>query len=49
MKQDFSTFQYFSHRLEEVFGPEFTKSGTFDKVLKSTSGGVENGEYGKKK
>jgi hypothetical protein len=30
-----------------VFGPEFTNSGEFDKILKSTSGGIENGEYGK--
>jgi hypothetical protein len=48
MKQNYPDFQYFSHRLEDVFGPGFTKSGAFDKVLKSTSGGTENGEYGKK-
>lgn len=47
MKKDFSDFEYFSHRLEDVFGPEFTNSGEFDKILKSTSGGIENGEYGK--
>jgi hypothetical protein len=46
-KQHYSEFEYFSYRLEEVFGPEFTKSDTFDKILKSTSGGIENGEYGK--
>ncbi|GAN00665.1 cytoplasmic tRNA 2-thiolation protein 2-like [Mucor ambiguus] len=44
-KQHYSEFEYFSYRLEEVFGPEFTKSDTFDKILKSTSGGIENGEY----
>lgn len=46
-KQHYSEFEYFSYRLEEVFGPEFTKSDTFDKILQSTSGGIENGEYGK--
>ncbi|CAO3631696.1 unnamed protein product [Mucor fragilis] len=44
-KQHYSEFEYFSYRLEEVFGPEFTKSDTFDKILQSTSGGIENGEY----
>ncbi|OAD01597.1 hypothetical protein MUCCIDRAFT_156834 [Mucor lusitanicus CBS 277.49] len=44
-KQHYSEFEYFSYRLEEVFGPEFTKSDTFDKILKSISGGIENGEY----
>lgn len=47
MKKDFDGFEYFSHRLEEVFGPEFTNSGEFNKILKSSSGGIENGEYGK--
>ncbi|KAG2236174.1 hypothetical protein INT48_003793 [Thamnidium elegans] len=45
MEKDFDGFEYFSHRLEEVFGPEFTKSGEFNKILKSSSGGIENGEY----
>lgn len=49
MKEDFSAFEYFSYRLEEVFKPEFTKSSTFDKGLKSTTGGIENAEYGELK
>ncbi|KAI8645451.1 hypothetical protein BD408DRAFT_338771 [Parasitella parasitica] len=45
LRQNFSKFNYFSHRLEEIFGPEFTKNGAFDKILKSTSGGIENKDY----
>lgn len=48
MKEDYSAFEYFSYGLEQVFSPEFTKSGTFNKSLKSTTGGTENAEYGKK-
>lgn len=47
MKEDYSAFEYFNYGLEEVFNPEFTKSGTFNKSLKSTTGGTENAEYGK--
>lgn len=49
MEKDFDGFKYFSHRLEEVLGPGFTNSGEFNKILKSSSGGIENGEYGNKK
>lgn len=49
MEKDFNGFEYFSHRLEEVLGSEFTNSGEFNKILKSSSGGIENGEYGNKK
>jgi hypothetical protein len=49
MKKYYPEFEFFSHRLEEVFGPGFTKSSEFDKILKSTSGGTENEDYGKKK
>lgn len=45
MKEDYSAFEYFNYGLEEVFNPEFTKSGTFNKSLKSTTGGTENAEY----
>jgi hypothetical protein len=46
MTTNFPDFEYFSHRLEDVFGPGFTKSAEFEGILKSTSNGTENGEYG---
>ncbi|KAI9480418.1 MAG: hypothetical protein EXX96DRAFT_562519 [Benjaminiella poitrasii] len=45
MKSYFTEFEYFSYRLEDVFGPGFTKNTDFNKVLKSASGGIENGDY----
>ncbi|KAI8370943.1 hypothetical protein BD560DRAFT_396404 [Blakeslea trispora] len=45
IKENYSEFEYFSYRLEQVFGPEFTKSSEFNKILKSTSGGTENKDY----
>ncbi|CEP14391.1 hypothetical protein [Parasitella parasitica] len=45
LKQNYPQCEYFGHRLEEVFGPEFTRNGAVDKILRSTSGGVENTDY----
>ncbi|KAI7904948.1 uncharacterized protein BX663DRAFT_501126 [Cokeromyces recurvatus] len=45
MKEYFTEFEYFSYRLEEVFGSGFTKNVEFNQILKSVSGGIENGDY----